>query len=353
LETPSEPDGWTTEVIMEDQVMNDKVESKQTVSGTDVAGLALLLAPLLRGASALVDAQRSDMEDRRQWRWVSRGALVLILGMLLAPALRFAGVTALWSSGADNGSVVAVIPVVGAIGEKATADQIVPQIQDACASPEVGAVVLHIRSEGGSPSQAHRIARAVERCRTGMRKPVTAVIQGMGASGAYLIAVSADRVVADDYAFVGSIGAYLATMDVSEAAERAGVKQRLFASGEHKGMLSPWRSLGESQEAVAQALANDVAAVFRAYVEQRRGEKLAGQGTDLFSGRVWVGAEAKRLGLIDDVGVLEDVLEGEYQGMSPKIYELNTSWRDWVSVDAVADAMTASLIRTGQRVDVR
>jgi hypothetical protein len=39
--------------------------------------------------------------------------------------------------------------------------------------------------------------------------------------------------------------------------------------------------------------------------------------------------------------------------MSPKIYELNTSWRDWVSVDAVADAMTASLIRTGQRVDVR
>lgn len=332
--------------------MANKEESKQTASGLDVnlAALPLMVAPVLRGYEQLVREQQQDLADRRQWRWVVRGVLTLLLGGALAVAFRIAGVS-LWASDQDAGSTVAVLPVIGTIGDEVTADRLVPMIVSACESPAVGALILNIRSEGGSPSHAHRIARAVERCRARTGKPVTAVIQGMGASGAYLIAVSADRVVADDYAFVGSMGAYITALDVSEAAQRAGIQQRLFASGPHKGMLSPWRSTDAPQAEVAQTLANDVAAVFRAYVETRRQGKLS-KTDDMFTGRVWVGAQAKRLGLIDDVAVIEEVIEEEFTGMTPTYYELPRSWRDVASMASFTDALTASFVRVGQRIEV-
>ena len=175
---------------------------------------------LLRALEAFEDlADRfidRELQNQR-WQLLRRSALsVLVLGVLAMWVALYAPIFGIRLGPKVAG--VAVVPIAGEIGGRGgvSADLLVPQIQAACRSARMEAVILRISSPVGSPSEAERIGQALDACRSqDTSKPVIAVIEGMGASAAYMVAMQADEVVANRYALVGSIGAVMRTFDAS------------------------------------------------------------------------------------------------------------------------------------------
>lgn len=135
-----------------------------------------------------------------------------------------------------------------------------------------------------------------------------AVIGGIGASAGYMIAAHCDEVVAGRYSLVGSIGAIMTSWNASALPQKLDVEQMVFASGELKGMLNPWKAPSPADRAKAQTLVDELAQVFIEDVKTQRGKKLNPGSINLYSGEVWAGDQALKLGLIDRIGTLSDVV---------------------------------------------
>ena len=270
-------------------------------------------------AETLIGDLLRERRTERRWRWGFRvlfigGSIVVSLLYFLLWAPQFG-----WRIG-PIGDVVGVVRIDGEIsqGSLASAGRVVPALKKAFESPHDKAVVLGIDSPGGSPGESERIYRAMEGLRAENPKPVIAVVGNVGASAAYLIALHADKVYAGQYSLVGSVGAVLAGWDLHRAAERLDVSQRLYASGPLKAMLSPFQPLTEVADVKARALIREIGEVFVDEVKRRRGDKLSA-AADVASGEIWLGPDAKRLGLIDEIGTLEEVIRGGW----------NLNWYDF------------------------
>lgn len=241
---------------------------------------------------------------------------------------------------------VVIVEIVGQIGrETARADKIVPLIHRACRQPVTRGVILRINSPGGSPTEAERIAAAVASCRKAHPdRPIVSVIEGVGASAAYLIATSATEIVANRYAVVGSIGAIATSVDASDAARHFGVVERTYASGPLKAGNGLFTQNSSDQDAMMQALVDGIAAEFAQQVRESRGDRLKLDTPDLFSGRVWMAEEAARIGLIDRVDVLDGYLERTFPGLATHTYRPTKTLNEYLGVEGVARAFAASLV---------
>lgn len=206
--------------------------------------------------------------------------------------------------------VVGVVRVEGtmAAGTLASAERVNKALRNACESARVKAIVLAIDSPGGAPVEAERIYREIESCRATQAKPVVAVIGNIGASAAYMVALHADTIYAGQYSLVGSVGAKIAAWDVHKALARVDVAQRVYTSGKLKAMLDPFLPMTPDADKKAKELVAQMGQQFRAELDAARGTKLAA-GVDYSSGEIWGGQEAKRLGLVDEVGTLDDVVK--------------------------------------------
>lgn len=166
---------------------------------------------------------------------------------------------------------VAIIPVSGVLlnrynfmgdGSPYTSyGALTREINRAAADTSIRAIVLAVSSPGGAadgilaPSVAIRDARA--------RKPVTALVQGMAASGGYWLASQADEIVlADDMAQVGSIGVYTMHMDISGLLEDLGINVSVIHSGRNKVDGHPFAPLPDSVRADIQQEVDDLRLMF-------------------------------------------------------------------------------------------
>jgi serine protease SohB len=174
------------------------------------------------------------------------------------------------------------------------------------------AVALIINSPGGSPAQSHLIFQRIRQLATEKGIPVFAFIEDIGASGGYMLACSADEVVADVYSLVGSIGVVGGSFGFEKLIDKLGIERRLYTSGERKAMLDPF--LPEKPEDVKRlkAIQKDIHERFIALVKERRGGRLKGTDKTLFSGEFWTAANALELGLIDNIGDLRSFLRARY-----------------------------------------
>lgn len=283
------------------------------------------ISPQERVAIAIDDAAAVAItwfEEQRRWGRIRRVGLTLF----------FVVAAALWTAtylpmlgfrAGPSGLGVAVVPIEGAIGDPtgASADDVVPNILEACRAKTTKALVLRISSGGGSPSHAERMADALQVCRSREEGPVPviAVIESLGASAAYLVASQADEVVANRYAQVGSIGAVWMNYDLTGVAERFGVSQRAFASGDLKTVGSPLQPSTAAQDEFLQEMVDGVAEQFRADVRSGRGDRLK-DTPDLYSGRTWLAAEALDRGLIDEVATFDAFVEGRFPETPVYVY---------------------------------
>ncbi|MFY0992694.1 signal peptide peptidase SppA [Halomonas sp. C05BenzN] len=251
------------------------------------------------------------VEQRRTRRWKLFFRLFFTLLILASLATTLYGIFGTPTPGAPAGPHLGVVKVKGAIDSEspASAERIIEGINRAWDAEGAAVVVLHIDSPGGSPVQSRRIYDEVMRLRDEGGKPIIAVIEDVGASGAYYIAAAADEVIAAPASLVGSIGVISASFGFEEAIERLGVERRVYAAGDNKAFLDPFSSVAPEQRDFWQSVLETTHQQFIDDVRQGRGERLV-DDERLFSGLIWSGEQALELGLVDAIGSL-DVLARE------------------------------------------
>ncbi len=203
-----------------------------------------------------------------------------------------------------NAPHVAVVRVRGpiAVDSDASAAKINGGIRRAFEQEHAKAIILAINSPGGSPVQSAYVYDEIMRLKAKHpEKKVYAVIEDVGASGAYYIAAAADEIYANPASIVGSIGVIAAGFGFVDLIDKLGVERRIYSSGESKAFLDPFSTPKDSQVEYWQTVLDDVHQQFIDAVKAGRKDKLANDPT-LFSGKVFNGAKAKELGLIDGLG---------------------------------------------------
>ena len=277
------------------------------------------------------------LNDRRSERRSRTWRMALFALIFLGPMIFYAALYA-YGAGYRFGPRTEVVGVVHIDGEisadsAASAERVNAALKSAFESKHVKAVVLTIDSPGGAPVEAERIYGAIKQLRAANPKPVVAVINNLGASAAYMVALHADRIVAARYSLVGSIGAILQGWDFHKALERVNVAARVYASGDLKGMLNPYTPMTKAADSKAQDLVTKMGQQFRGELDQQRGGKLK-PGIDYSSGEVWGGVEAMEVGLIDEIGTLDDVVKSFENA---KVHDFGPGTRSVPFIGAASD----------------
>ncbi len=200
---------------------------------------------------------------------------------------------------------VAVVRLYGPIGGGARPADWVELVRELAKDRRVPAVVLDIDSPGGSAPASDYLYLAL--ARLAANKPLVAHVRGIGASGAYLAAMAAARIVVAPSAVVGSIGVISAGPRLPALLDRLGIRVEEHRAGKLKGMGAPWREDTAEERATEQGL---VDAFYDRFVERvAAGRKLdRARVLELATGEVWLGSRAVELGLADSVGDLDDAV---------------------------------------------
>jgi len=202
----------------------------------------------------------------------------------------------------------ALVEIKGEIasGAEASAESIVSALRAAFEDEGSQAIVLLINSPGGSPVQAGIINDEITRLKVKHHKPVYAVVEESCASGAYYIAVAADKIFVDKASIVGSIGVLMDGFGFTGLMDKLGVERRLMTAGENKGFLDPFSPQTERQRVFAQAMLDQIHKQFIDAVKAGRGKRLK-ETPETFSGLFWTGQQAIELGLADQLGNIDFV----------------------------------------------
>ena len=184
----------------------------------------------------------------------------------------------------------------------------VQELQQAEDDKDVKAIVLRVNSPGGTVTTSDAMYEMLQRFRAKTRKPVVASMQEVAASGAYYVSCAADRIVAQPTTVVGSIGVIFNTFNFTGTMDKIGASSVAIKSGPLKDMGSPFKPITPEERAVMQGLVNEYYARFLSVVKTRPIHDPSTFPT-LTDGRVFSGAQAKELGLVDENGLLEDAID--------------------------------------------
>ncbi len=237
--------------------------------------------------------------------------LIIGAGGLLVIFVLIIGVIAI--IGSSLGGTVAVIPIQGEIayassdilgGSVANPDIIKSQLKQADEDGSVSAILLDINSPGGTPVASTEIMEAVKNC----KKPVVAWISDTGASGAYLVASGADKIVASKSSWVGSIGVILTLTDLSDLYKTIGVDKYSIKAGKFKDMGADYRNLTTEEKNLLQNMVNQEHENFISIVAENRNLS-RNYVKSLAEGQVFTGEQAKTLKLIDENGGKDQALD--------------------------------------------
>ena len=201
-----------------------------------------------------------------------------------------------------RGNIVYGDAKVGQIGS----DPLSKQIRKARKDKHIKALVLRVDSGGGSAFASELIRQELLLVKKA-RKPVVISMGSMAASGAYWISADADKIFASPTTLTGSIGIFGAMPTFEKTLARAGVFSDGIGTTQLAGAGNPTRNLPENFSRFIQAGVERGYKRFIHIVAQGRGLEVD-DVEDLAEGRVWDGATAKNLGLVDELGTFEDAV---------------------------------------------
>ncbi|OFZ68927.1 MAG: peptidase S49 [Betaproteobacteria bacterium RBG_16_56_24] len=208
-----------------------------------------------------------------------------------------------------GGKHTALVDMQGVIAadSPASADNLIPSLQDAFKDKGTQGVILRINSPGGSPVQAGQINDEIRRLRVQYPKiPLYVVVDDICASGGYYVAAAADKIFVDKASLIGSIGVLMDGFGFTGTMSKLGVERRLITAGENKGFLDPFSPANPAQTEYVKLMLTQIHQQFIEVVRQGRGKRLK-ETTDTFSGLIWNGQNSVEMGLADGYGTLESV----------------------------------------------
>jgi len=253
-------------------------------------------------------AMSAIQEQRRARHW---GIFfkMLTFGYLFIILFVFMGWFDSREAALGGGKHTALVDLQGVIASdsQASADNLIPSLQDAFDDKNTQGVILRINSPGGSPVQAGQINDEIRRLRAKYPAiPLYAVVEDVCASGGYYVAVAADRIFVDKASLIGSIGVLMDGFGFTGTMEKLGVERRLITAGENKGFLDPFSAADPAQHEFAKQMLTEIHQQFIDVVRQGRGQRLK-ETPDIFSGLVWNGQRGVEMGLADGYGSIESV----------------------------------------------
>lgn len=188
-------------------------------------------------------------------------------------------------------------------GEVVGSDTIIKAVRRAREDDSVKAIVLRIDSPGGSALASDLMWRELKEC----GKPVVASMGNTAASGGYYIAMGAKSVFAEPGTLTGSIGVVGGKFALGGLYDRIGLTTSVISRGQNSGALSSLSKFTDSERTAMQKMMQEVYDQFTARVAEARG--MSREDVDeLARGRVYTGTTARELGLVDDIGTLDDAI---------------------------------------------
>ncbi len=199
-------------------------------------------------------------------------------------------------------------PKTGLLGERpSTVQHVVSQLRLAEKDGGIKAVLLEIDSPGGSITASDMLYHEITRFKEKRGVKVVAAFMDVAASGGYYIAQSADLIFAHPTTITGSIGVIFITPKVVGLMDKIGVGVEVSKSGREKDIGSPFRASTAEERAIFQDLTDTLAGKFLSLVTTHRGLSPAVRA-QIATGKIYLGQEALKLGLVDRIGYLNDAL---------------------------------------------
>lgn len=268
------------------------------------------------------------------WRVAAVIAVVALIGVAVQRMLM---------PGVDH---VARLSIDGFIAEDPEREQAIDALLD---DEHAKAVLVRINSPGGTTTGSEEIFVALRRIAE--RKPVVAVIGTLGASGGYIVALSADRIFARETSITGSIGVLFQTAEFTELLKKVGVATESLKSSPLKGQPTPLEPMSEDVREAMRDLLDDSYVWFRDLVHERRG--LEGEELDKAAdGRVFTGRQAIGMKLVDELGGEREArawLQREHE-IADDLPAKDVAWGREESFSAFSATALARKILTNERL---
>ncbi len=221
-----------------------------------------------------------------------------------------------------------IIGNVGRFQQGMSLSTVEKNLKKAFNEKKIQAVAISINSPGGSPVQSHLIYSYIRKLAKEKKVKVITFAEDVAASGGYMLACAGDEIYANPSSIVGSIGVIYSSFGLKELIKKIGIERRVHTAGKNKSILDPF--LDEKPEDVERLkkIQLDLHEEFIKLVKSSRGSKIpSNQDDSLFSGEFWSGTKAKTLGLVDDLGNMNDVLEEKFgKKVIIKHFEKPESW---------------------------
>ena len=213
---------------------------------------------------------------------------------------------------------VAVVYAVGAIesgeGDDATIGsvRIAKALKQAREDEKVKAIVLRVNSPGGSALASDVIWRETELIKQS-GKPFYVSMGDYAASGGYYIACSADKIYANANTITGSIGVFGVIPNLQKFLdEKLGITFDRYETNPHADLVSAYKPLDAAEMKAMQTMIGEIYNDFTSKVAKGRNMTQA-QVDSIGQGRVWSGEDAKQIGLVDEIGDLDDCVKAAAQ----------------------------------------
>lgn len=215
----------------------------------------------------------------------------------------------------SGGEKVGIVELTGNI---TSSRDIIHSLKRFRENSSIKAIVIRIDSPGGAVGPAQEIFREIRK--TVKTKKVIASLGAVAASGGYYVAAGADGIVANPGTITGSIGVIMGFVNFQELLRKIGMVPVVVKSGRYKDIGSPVREMTKDERSILQNLSNQIHRQFIVDIANGRGMDLS-KVEGIADGRIFTGEEAKKLGLIDRLGNLEDAIEwaGRMGGIKGKI----------------------------------
>jgi protease-4 len=225
---------------------------------------------------------------------------LLILLALFAFVTIVSLVIILFQKNLPVGDRIALVRVEGPIVDsKSTIEEIKDYVKD----PSIKAVVLRIDSPGGAVAPSQEIYEEVKKATE--KKKVVVSMGSVAASGGYYIASPATKIVANPGTLTGSIGVIMELPNLEGLMNKIGVKTEVIKSGSHKDIASIFRGIRKEDREILQGVLDNVHEQFITAVAEGR-KMLRDDVKKIADGRVFTGEQAVKIGLVDQLGDLED-----------------------------------------------
>lgn len=209
------------------------------------------------------------------------------------------------------GDKVALVRVTGVILDST---DVIDELKEYANNSSIKAIILRIDSPGGAVAPSQEIYEEIIKIKE--KKKVIVSMGTVAASGGYYIAAPADKIVANAGTLTGSIGVIMEIPNISGLMQKIGVETQVIKSGEHKDIASMFKSLRPEEKQILQNVLDDVHNQFIRAVSDGRKKKFE-DIKKLADGRIFTGKMAKELGLVDELGNLQDaiMLAGKLSGI--------------------------------------